>query len=98
MIGRQLMSDPHGEPVAYLRQRILPAGQRRDLFVVNQQPVGVLNLKVVRVSRFKLDDAAFCRVGHHDLQRFPEKTLFILEFLRHLAIILLLQPRLCELR
>lgn len=58
----QVVSHPHGKSMPNLGQRFLALWQGSYCLVVNQEPVGVLDLEVVRVSRFKFDNATALRV------------------------------------
>ena len=51
------MGNPHREAVLYLGKRQLVVRQGTDFLVVNEQPVGVLNLEVVGIRGFELDDS-----------------------------------------
>jgi hypothetical protein len=52
VIGRQLVPDPHGQPLPYVRHVALIGWQFGDFLVVDEQPVGVLDLQIVGVSQF----------------------------------------------
>ena len=64
--------------MSYLGQRILALRESDDSLVVNQQPVGVLNLEVVRVGRFQLDNTAALRVCENLVEREPEQYFLVL--------------------
>jgi len=72
------MRHPHGKSMSYLGQRILALREGDDRLVVNQQPVGVLNLEVVRVGRVKLDNAAALGVRENLVEREPEQFFLVL--------------------
>lgn len=86
MVGGQFVRDPHCQAVSYFWQCLLIARQRTDRFVMDQQSIGIFNFKVVRIGRFKFDNAAFNGVLKDHVQRDFEEFFFILEFLGHVTI------------
>jgi len=61
----------------------LALGESDDSFVVNEQPVGVLDLEVVRVSGVQFNDAATNGFCENLVQSQLEQLFLVFQFLSH---------------
>ena len=63
------MPDPHRKAVLDVREGNLLVRQRRNSLIVNQEPIGVLDLEVMGIGGLELNHATFDRILKNHLKR-----------------------------